>query len=70
MFWMSNLLPLPVSRSLRPFFEWQLGLYNTMLPGFLPPIKISVEVPLCIVEHQPSSARIVLVFRERCREFP
>src|SRR5258708_7496828 len=38
-------------------FEWQLGLHNTMLARFLPPIKISVEVPLCIVEHQTSPAR-------------
>jgi hypothetical protein len=68
MFWMSNLLPLPVSRSLRPFFEWQLGLYKTMLARFLPPIKISVEVPLCIVEHQTSPARIVSMFRKGCCE--
>src|SRR5262249_55141397 len=33
-------------------FEWQLGLHNTMLARFLPPIKISVEVPLCVIEHQ------------------
>src|SRR6266516_319941 len=26
-------------------FEWQLGLHKTMLARFLPPIKISVEVP-------------------------
>jgi hypothetical protein len=45
-------------------FEWQLGLHNTMLAGFLPPIKISVEVPLCIVEHQTFPARIVSVFRK------
>src|SRR5262245_30058730 len=32
-----------------------------MLARFLPPIKISVEVPLCIVEHQTSPARIALV---------
>src|SRR5260221_9967852 len=30
-------------------FEWQLGLHKTMLARFLPPIKISVEVPLCNV---------------------
>src|SRR5260370_25861827 len=33
-------------------FEWQLRLHKTMLVRFLPPIKISVEVPLCIVEHR------------------
>ena len=49
-------------------FEWQLGLHKTMLARFLPPIKISVEVPLCIVEHQTSPARVVLVFRKGCRE--
>src|ERR1700737_670263 len=38
-------------------FEWQLGLHKTMLARFLPPIKISVEAPLCIVEHQTSPAR-------------
>ena len=32
-------------------FEWQLGLHKTILARFLPPIKISVEVPFCIVEH-------------------
>src|SRR5947207_10709569 len=40
-------------------FEWQLGLHKTMLARFLPPIKISIEVPLCIVEHQTSPARCV-----------
>src|SRR3989442_7276038 len=49
-------------------FEWQLGIHKTMLARFLPPIKISVEVPLCIVEHQTSPARVVLVFRKGCRE--
>src|SRR6266516_3020625 len=49
-------------------FEWQLGLYKTMLARFLPPIKISVEVPLCIVEHQTSPARIVSMFRKGCCE--
>src|SRR6266508_4310860 len=44
-------------------FEWQLRLHKTMLARFLPPIKISVEVPLCIVEHQTSAARVVVVFR-------
>src|SRR6266853_1667405 len=39
-------------------FEWQLGLHKTMLARFLPPIKISVETPLCIVEHQTSPARV------------
>src|SRR5437763_13925852 len=49
-------------------YEWQLGLHNTMLAGFLPPIKILVEVPLCIVEHQTFPARIVSVSRKGCRE--
>src|SRR6266704_5023806 len=49
-------------------FEWQLGLHKKMLARFLPPIKISVEAPLCIVEHQTSPARVVLVFRKGCRE--
>src|SRR5262249_56694443 len=49
-------------------FEWQLGLHNTMLARFLPPIKISVEVPLCVIELQTFPARIVLVFRKGCRE--
>src|SRR5947207_4384771 len=49
-------------------FEWQLGLHKTMLARFLPPIKISVEVPLRIVEHQTSPAWLVLVFRKGCRE--
>ena len=31
--------------------EWQLGLNKTMLARFLPPIKISVEVPLCWPSH-------------------
>src|SRR5881227_877917 len=49
-------------------FEWQLELNKTMLARFLPAIKISVEVPLCIVEHQTSPARVVLMFRKGCRE--
>jgi hypothetical protein len=49
-------------------FEWQLGLHNTMLAGFFPPIKISVEVPLCVVEHQTFPARIVSVSRKGCRK--
>src|SRR6266702_364295 len=49
-------------------FEWQLGLHKTMLVRFLPPVKISIEVPLCIVEHQTSPARVVLVFRKGGRE--
>src|SRR5947207_1931127 len=49
-------------------FEWQLGLHNTMLARFLPPIKIAVEVPLCVIEHQTFPARIALVFRKGCRE--
>src|SRR5262249_20855376 len=39
-----------------------------MLARFLPPIKISVEVPLCVIEHQTFPARIALVFRKGCRE--
>ena len=51
--------------------EWQLWLHKAMLARVLsPPIEIRLEVPLCIVEHQTSSARIVVVFRERCRELP
>src|SRR5262245_49181636 len=49
-------------------FEWQLGLYNTMLARFLPPSKIPVEVPLCVVEHQTFPARVASVFREGCRD--
>src|SRR6202030_1315291 len=49
-------------------FERQLGLHKTMLARFLPPIKISVELPLCIVEHQTSPAWAVVVFRKGCRE--
>src|SRR5919204_3708557 len=49
-------------------FEWQLGLHKGMLAGCLPPIKISVEVPLCIIEHQTFPARIVWVSRKGCRE--
>src|SRR5258708_15893338 len=49
-------------------FEWQLGLHNTMLARFLPPIKISVEVPLCVIEHQTFPPRIPLVFRNGCPE--
>jgi hypothetical protein len=49
-------------------FEWQLGLHNAMPAGFLPPIKILVEVPLCIVEHQTFPARIVSVSRKGCRK--
>src|SRR5437762_14051053 len=49
-------------------FKWQLGLHNAMLPGCLPPIKISVEVALCIVEHQTFPARIVSVSHKGCRE--
>src|SRR6202011_4837232 len=49
-------------------FEWQLGLHKTMLARFLPPIKISVKAPLCIVEHQTSPARVRLPFRKGCRE--
>src|SRR5215471_1932504 len=32
-----------------------------------PPIKTSVEVPLCIVQDQTSPAWVVLVFRKGCR---
>src|SRR5436190_23074119 len=49
-------------------FEWQLGLHKTMLPGFLPPITISVEVPICIVQHQTFPVRIVSVSGKGCRE--
>src|SRR5262252_3618391 len=49
-------------------FEWQLGLHKTMLARFLPPIKISVEVALCIVEHQTSPARVASIFRKGCRQ--
>src|SRR5215510_10221277 len=49
-------------------FEWQLGLHNTLLARFLPPITISVEVPLCVVEHHAFPPRIVLVSRKGCRE--
>src|SRR5260221_11065354 len=49
-------------------FEWQLGLHNTMLARFLPPIKISVEVPPCVIKHQPFPARIALGFRKGFRE--
>ena len=49
-------------------FEWQLRLHNKMPAGFFPPIEISVEVPLRIVEHQTSSAWVVSVVREGCRE--
>src|SRR5215831_7557318 len=49
-------------------FEWQLGLHKTMLARSLPPVKISVEVPLCVVEHQTSSARVAQVFRKGRRE--
>src|SRR3954471_3386685 len=68
MFWMSNRLPLPVSRALPPFSNGSWGSTTRCLPEFLPPIKISVEVPLCIVEHQTFPARVALVFRKGCRE--
>ena len=48
--------------------EWQSGLHKTILARLPPPIEISVEVPLCIVEHQTSPARVVIVFRKGCRE--
>src|SRR6266700_3227431 len=46
----------------------QLGLDETMLARSHPPIKISVEVPLCIVEHQTPPARVVSVFCKGCCE--
>src|SRR5436190_3812477 len=49
-------------------FKWQLRLHNKMPAGFFPPTEISVEIPLRIVEHQTSSARVVSVVRKRCRE--
>src|SRR4029077_3390074 len=49
-------------------FEWELGLHETMLAKALPPIKISVEAPLCVVEHQTSAARVGWVFRKGRRE--
>src|SRR6516164_3224012 len=49
-------------------FEWQLGLHKTMVAGRLPPIKISVEVPRCIVEHQTSPARVGLALRKGSRK--
>src|SRR5271166_1818825 len=45
-------------------FEWQLGLHKTLFARFLPPTKIWVEVPLCIVEHQTSPARVRFPFRK------
>src|SRR5215469_1428589 len=39
-----------------------------MMARFLPPIKISVEVALCIVEHQRSPARVASIFRKGCRQ--
>src|ERR1700738_2781391 len=49
-------------------FEWQLGFDKTLFARSLPPTKISVEVPLCIVEHQTSPARGRLPFRKGRRE--
>src|ERR1700738_4708566 len=49
-------------------FEWQFGLHKTILAKFPPPIKISVEAPPCIVEHQTSPARVGLSFRKGRRE--
>src|SRR5437016_5982957 len=46
----------------------QLGLDETMLARSLPPIKISVEVSLCVIEYQASPAWVVLVFRKGCCE--
>src|SRR5207302_9617091 len=59
----------PASRSVRPFSNGNLGSTTQCLfARFLPPIKISVEVPLRIIEHQTFPARIALVFRKGCRE--
>ncbi len=46
----------------------QLGLDETMLARTLPPIKISVEVTLCVIEYQASPAWVVGVFRKGCCE--
>src|SRR5436190_14420108 len=45
-------------------FEWQLRLHKTIIAKFLPPVKISVEAPPCIVEHQTYPARVGFVFRK------
>jgi hypothetical protein len=37
---------------------WGLGLHKTLLARSLPPIKVSVEVTLCVVEHQTSPTRV------------
>ena len=42
----------------------QLGLDETILARSLPPIKISVEVSLCVIEYQASPAWVVWVFRK------
>src|SRR5260370_3674278 len=49
-------------------FERQLRLHKTMLARFLPPVKISVEVPFRIVDHQTAPAHAVMIFRKGCRE--
>src|SRR6266700_8266871 len=48
----------------------QLGLDETMLARSHPPIKISVEVPLCIVEHQTSRAGSVRFLQRLLRGLP
>src|SRR5262245_36788523 len=45
-------------------FEWKLGLHNTMLARFIPPIKIAVEVSICVIEYLTFTALIALVFRK------
>src|SRR6266511_4403753 len=48
--------------------ERQLRLHKTMFVRSLPPVKISVEVALCIVEHQAPPARIMRMCDEGRRE--
>src|SRR5665213_2839156 len=48
--------------------ERQLRLYKTMFVRSPPPIKISVEVAICIVENQTPPARILMMCDEGCRE--
>jgi len=65
--------PLPVSRSLRPVFEWQFGLHKTLLVKFPSTNqKFRSEAPLCIVEHQNVSraGRVSFSAKETSRGLP
>jgi len=63
-----DLLPLPVSRSLRPFSNGSWDSTTRCLPHPFHQSKFRSKSPSGVVEHQTPPARVAYVFRKRRRE--